>query len=326
MKPHLLAALVLALSIPARADGVALRKLDIEGFAKPVLVAVPNGYTATKSWGLVLVLHGTGMNGAHMADAFRDALGEVASAGYLVAFPSSNHPAWSAAGMADADKSRELALLRKAVETIRRDWKIDERCVHGYGFSCGTVALALALGFRTEWDGLPMRSFCGNSGGLAGTVAPAKAARAKETAVWILNGEADPAHADVSRNIHQAFKLGGYDSRYTVAWGIDHGFPLAPVHEMLEWWRTLDGDKLAHHPAVKKAPAGYEVPMVPAGSLAARAGLRVGDRLMSADGNPLNTTEDVSRALTDRKAGDRVTLTVTRGRTPLRVVLTFPGP
>jgi membrane-associated protease RseP (regulator of RpoE activity) len=195
--------------------------------------------------------------------------------------------------------------------------------VHTFGFSCGTVILALGLGFREEWDGLKIRSLCGNSGGLDGTVVPAKASRAKETAVWILNGELDTAHARFSRNVHEAFRSGGYDARFTEVWGVDHAFPLATVPEMLRWWRELDGERVGDHPAPPAGEEGYEVRMVAPGSAAAKARLAVGDRLLSADSKPLNTTEEVSQALCGRSRGDRVSLKVRRGKKEFKVTLEF---
>jgi len=313
-------------AIPSRAGEGAVRKLQVEGFDHPVLVCVPEGYTPKKAWGLVLCLHGTGMNGGHMLQGFSDCgrLAAMGKAGYLVAFPSSNHQAWGTGPSGGEEiKSRELKLLRTTVEALLKEYRIDEHCVHTFGFSCGTILLALGAGFRDEWDGLKIRSICGNSGGLDGKVMPAKAARAKETAVWILNGEQDTDHDDISRNIHEAFRLGGYEARYTMAWGIDHGFPLAPVSEMLTWWRQLDGDRLKHHPAPAKGPEGFEVAMVPPGSPAERARLQVGDRILSADGRPLNTSEEVSRELCGRKRGEKVRLRLKRGKTEFEAVLAY---
>lgn len=311
----------LLLVAPVHAGESAARKLAIEGFTKPVLVQVPAGYTPTKKWGLVLFLHGTGMNGEHVHQAFADSFQALGAAGYVLAFPSSNFTAWCAAEMPDADKSQEMRLLRKTIETLLAEYSIDDRCVHTWGFSCGTVLLAQVLGFRSEWDGLAIRSFCGNSGGLAGTVAPAQAARAKETAVWILNGEGDEPHAEVSRNIHEAFTRGGFESCYTVAWGIDHGYPLAPLAEMVCWWRELDGERLAHHPIPARPAVGFEVPMILPGSAAQRAGLRVGDRLLAADGKPLATTAEVSAALCGRKPGDKAVLELKRGGKKMKVAI-----
>jgi S1-C subfamily serine protease len=63
--------------------------------------------------------------------------------------------------------------------------------------------------------------------------------------------------------------------------------------------------------------------MVAPGSVAAKARLAVGDRLLSADGKPLNTTEDVSRSLCGRSPGDRVSLKVRRGKKEFKVTLEF---
>jgi C-terminal processing protease CtpA/Prc len=66
-----------------------------------------------------------------------------------------------------------------------------------------------------------------------------------------------------------------------------------------------------------------EVIQVEKKSSAARAGLKVGDRLLEVDGRPTADREAIRNAFADKRWGDGVRLTVRRGeeKIPLDVIL-----
>jgi serine protease Do len=68
---------------------------------------------------------------------------------------------------------------------------------------------------------------------------------------------------------------------------------------------------------------GVLVAAVEEGSPASRAGLKAGDIVTSIDGQAVSHTDDVARALRDRRAGDQVTLGIVRDRRPETIKVTL---
>lgn len=75
----------------------------------------------------------------------------------------------------------------------------------------------------------------------------------------------------------------------------------------------------------------YEVPIekgvlvlqVGRGSPAQRSGLSAGDVIIEADATPLNESEDLQHMIQNKKVGDRIELTISRGRSQHRVAVTL---
>ena len=70
--------------------------------------------------------------------------------------------------------------------------------------------------------------------------------------------------------------------------------------------------------------AGLLVGKIEAGSAAEKAGLRVGDVLVSVGGVTVDDASDVRRALGDHKEGDTVPVTVVRERKPITLAARVP--
>lgn len=77
----------------------------------------------------------------------------------------------------------------------------------------------------------------------------------------------------------------------------------------------------AHYGAPRES--GVLVEDVTADSPAARAGVQVGDVIVSADGDRTRYSGDVSRAIRRKKAGDTVELELVRDRAPRKVTVTI---
>lgn len=68
---------------------VGLIELKVEGVAKPLQVYVPEGYTADKSWPLMVLLHGTNGSGKGMLET---ALGTLKKEKWILVAPSLKKP------------------------------------------------------------------------------------------------------------------------------------------------------------------------------------------------------------------------------------------
>ena len=73
------------------------------------------------------------------------------------------------------------------------------------------------------------------------------------------------------------------------------------------------------------AGRGTIVEQVQPGSVAERAGLRVGDVIIDVDGDVTRDGEDILRALADRRSGDVVAITIIRGGKSMALRATLDG-
>ena len=97
--------------------------------------------------------------------------------------------------------------------------------------------------------------------------------------------------------------------------GISLATPIEAVMEAVGRLRQRLGGATAHRPSLgilvrDMLPWGVEITQVPAGSPAAVAGMRAGQRLHSVSGTPVKSTADVERALWGRQAGERIQVEV----------------
>ena len=65
------------------------------------------------------------------------------------------------------------------------------------------------------------------------------------------------------------------------------------------------------------------VDSIPAGSPAAAAGVRVGDRIAELDGRKISTLDDLQQSVSTHRPGDVVSLVVERAGEPVKLTLTF---
>ncbi len=219
---------------------IAQNRVDkaIPGYDKPVVAFLPQGAAQP---GLVFALHGTGGSGERFAGSVNAPA--IAQAGYVVVCPTSLQGAWGtiATGGTPEGHKKDADFLQAIADVFSRDHNIHPDKIHFIGYSAGSTFSCMLV---AHLNGLPkyrIRSICGHSGGLTAK-GRAPENRSKETSVWILNGTADTGHVKESKNMADTFKESGYDCKYQEIPGAGHIFPLVPMAEIIQWWKTLDKD------------------------------------------------------------------------------------
>jgi len=86
-------------------------------------------------------------------------------------------------------------------------------------------------------------------------------------------------------------------------------------------WKTHRGVKLGIYP--EETDAGVKIAKVVSDSPADKAGLKAGDIIVEADGKPIKGLADLRRALSSKKKGDSMELTIKRGAETLKVTVRF---
>jgi predicted esterase len=207
----------------------------IPGYDKPVLAFIPNHPQP----GLVMALHGTGGSGPQFARGI--GAQAITNAGYIVVCPTSLLGAWGsiATGGTPEGRKKEVDFIKAILDTFTKEYNVHPDKIHFIGYSAGSMFSCSLVAFSNGPEGHRVRSICGHSGGFT-SKSRAPEARAKETSVWILNGSKDTTHAELSKNMFQAFKDSGYDAKYQEIPGAGHSFPLVPMSEILAWWQSLD--------------------------------------------------------------------------------------
>lgn len=119
-------------SSPRPATVLSNEHIEVAGTTRSFVLAAPSTYSATRSYPLVLVLHGDGGNGPSMHKAF--ALDEVSGQEAFVAYPSGTE-GWNL--YSPAAENPDLAFLTAVVKDLQGRYSIDTSHVFGTGFSSG---------------------------------------------------------------------------------------------------------------------------------------------------------------------------------------------
>ena len=112
------------------------------------------------------------------------------------------------------------------------------------------------------------------------------------------------------------------------AGNIGIGFAI-PINQARTIADLLVADGRATYPVVgarlRETTTGVELETVDAGGAAGRAGLRVGDRVSTVDGRPVETREELVVVIRTHRPGDKVTVGYTRGSDEAEAELTLGG-
>lgn len=239
--------------------GKRTRTLHIAGLGSGTqnyYIYVPNDYTPTRSWPLLLVLHGTAPLGDSYAMTTRDNWVTAASNGrFIVAAPvadatgSSNGTAYESwlvpptAGPSDYDL---FDAIRADMEAA---YNIERTRVYGWGFSSGAhVMHDLAINTYSEaWNAATMAAYGVSAGVLQGLACPGPsnagcgpllAALPRQIPVDIHVGNTDPNYPYAVAD-HTLFLAKGWQDGQTMHFTTFSGGHTYTVAQLSEIWTNL---------------------------------------------------------------------------------------
>lgn len=248
------------------------------------VVFVPAGYSASKTWPVMLFLHGAGERGTDGKAHLNIGLGSLvkareASFPAIVVFPQCENTrgrileGWLAG---TPDSNRALQIL----EQVEKDYHVDPKRRILTGWSMGGFgAWSLAAADPTRWSALVP---------LAGGGKPEWAESLKELPIWAWHGDADQAvFIERSRQMVNALKLAGASPRFTEISGGDHdSWKVAYADDRLIAWmldpQNVDPDKLPAPQERLLPKAVVADPFIPALELPNAVYTRLGNQALEA--------------------------------------------
>lgn len=111
--------------------------LDVAGVARAYVLARPSTYDASRTYPLVLALHGDGGDGPSLRAAYP--FDDVSAQDAFVVYPSGANGAWDLYGASSANQDE--AFLVALIASLESAWSIDPARVFGTGFSKGAFML-----------------------------------------------------------------------------------------------------------------------------------------------------------------------------------------
>lgn len=202
-------------------------EIMLRGRAYPLSLLIPQNYDQTKSYALVVCLHGAGFTGDAYLERWKARLGDE----YLLACPSYPSGAWF------TRRAEELVLA--TIQLVRKRYHVDLGRMFLTGMSNGGIGTWLVgMHHAPLFAGLaPMAS------GLDGVLMPFLA-NLRNTPVYIIHGEKDQVMpVDLSRSITKELSTLGYPHVYRehqrehpMAGG--HYFPKEEVPDLVAWFDT----------------------------------------------------------------------------------------
>lgn len=202
-------------------------QIIVRGRTYPLSVFIPASYQTSKSYALIVCLHGYGFTGAEYLERWRARLGE----GYLLACPTYPSGAWF------TRYAEELVL--ETIREVRRQYHIDPNRIFLTGMSNGGIgAWLIGMHHAPLFAGLaPMAS------GLDDVLLPFLR-NLRNTPVYIIHGAKDQVMpVSLSRSIVQELETLGYSHVYRehqrehpIAGG--HYFPKEELLDLIAWFNS----------------------------------------------------------------------------------------
>ena len=199
----------------------------VRGRTYPLSLFIPALYQTSKSYALIVCLHGYGFTGEEYLERWRTRLGE----GYLLACPTYPSGAWF------TRHAEELVL--ETIREVRRQYHIDPNRIFLTGMSNGGIgAWLIGMHHAPLFAGLaPMAS------GLDNVLMPFLA-NLRSTPVYIIHGAKDQVMpVDLSRSIIRELDVLGYPHVYRehqrehpMAGG--HYFPKEELPDLVAWFNS----------------------------------------------------------------------------------------
>ena len=223
-------------------------EIMLRGRAYPLSLLIPENYDQTKSYALVVCLHGAGFTG----DAYLERWKARLSDAYLLACPSYPSGAWF------TRRAEELVLA--TIQSVRQRYHVDPDRVFLTGMSNGGIGTWLVgMHHAPLFAGLaPMAS------GLDGVLMPFLA-NLRHTPVYIIHGDKDQVMpVDLSRSISQELATLGYPHVYRehqrehpMAGG--HYFPKEEVPDLVSWFNRQRRESLPTRLTVVREASHFQL-------------------------------------------------------------------
>ncbi len=202
-------------------------QIIVHGRTYPLSLSIPASYQTSKSYALIVCLHGYGFTGEEYLERWRSRLGE----GYLLACPTYPSGAWF------TRHAEELVL--ETIREVRRQYHIDPNRIFLTGMSNGGIgAWLIGMHHAPLFAGLaPMAS------GLDNVLMPFLA-NLRSTPVYIIHGAKDQVMpVDLSQSIVRELETLGYSHVYRehqrehpIAGG--HYFPKEELPDLIAWFNS----------------------------------------------------------------------------------------
>ncbi|MBS0264556.1 MAG: hypothetical protein JSS02_21660 [Planctomycetes bacterium] len=295
--PAWVLALVLLINLPVQAQapaaprstGFLLKNFKDESGDHKYTVFVPQNYTPSKKWPVILFLHGAGERGTDGSLPTTYGIGPLvreraANFPFVVVFPQCETmngrilTAWSADS---PDGQRALKIL----EQVEKDYTIDTKREILTGWSMGGFGTwALAASFPERWSAVVP---------VAGGGEVAWGEKLKNVPIWAWHGRLDRGvRPEQSRKMVEAIRAAGGNPRYTEPTSGDHNIWVQSYGDdsLYAWMLSPQSDPAKLKPVTarstdpKAAPltVGTAIPFVPALDMPRAGYLRLGNEALSA--------------------------------------------
>lgn len=203
----------------------------------PYRLLIPQDYDKSKSWPLIIWLHGSGERGADnktpVRNLARTFLSDREKCPALVMVPQCpSDSSWLATGLNEPPKITEPSRMVVAtIQDLQKEFNLDDRRVYLGGFSMGGCG---AWDLLSRYPNLfaaafPIAGPPGDRKGLAPLI--------KEVPIWVFHGDNDRiAPVEISRTIVTALKEAGSPVKYTEFRNGGHEFLQAVSDpEFMKW-------------------------------------------------------------------------------------------
>jgi predicted esterase len=205
--------------------------LDAAGEVMPYRMYVPKGYTVSRTYPLIVMLHGLGGTEDSFFDGYDHKLLPLAEQhGYIIAAPLGYRVDGSygwGLGTAPADpvvrrmQDYSEQDVMRVLDLVRQQYRIDNSRIYLAGHSMGAIGTwKIAPKYPDQWAALGM---------FAGSGAPATLDRIKTVPEFVVHGDADPTvNVAGSRAMVAKMKELGIDVNYIEVPGGTHSDVVAP--------------------------------------------------------------------------------------------------
>jgi pimeloyl-ACP methyl ester carboxylesterase len=222
-------------------------QIIVRGRTYPLSLSIPASYQTSKSYALIVCLHGYGFTGAEYLERWRARLDE----GYLLACPTYPSGAWF------TRHAEELVL--ETIREVRRQYHIDPNRIFLTGMSNGGIgAWLIGMHHAPLFAGLaPMAS------GLDDVLLPFLG-NLRNTPVYIIHGAKDQVMpVRLSRSIVQELETLGYSHVYReherehpIAGG--HYFPKEELPDLIAWFNSQRREPLPRQLTVVRDASHFQ--------------------------------------------------------------------